>query len=83
MEKDGKISELQEQVTFLLQDRILNEKGKVLERAIKFVADYVYNEGGDKIIEDVKSWITKRNRAYILKRKMVRMRYPEYKFKEF
>lgn len=82
MEKEGKISDLQEQVTFLLQDRILSDKGKVLERAIKFVADYVYNEGGDKIIEDVKSWITKRNSTYIMKRKMVKKLYPEYKFKE-
>lgn len=81
-EKNGEISDLQEQVPFLLQEKIVDEKGKVLERAIKIVLDFAYNENGEKIVEDVKSWITKRNRAYIMKRKMFKKLYPEYKFKE-
>jgi hypothetical protein len=82
LEKEGKISHLEEQVSFLLQDKILDEKGKVAERAIKFIADYVYTEDAEVIVEDVKSWITKRNPTYILKRKMFRKLFPQYKFKE-
>lgn len=83
LEKEGKISDLQEQVVFLLQDKILDEKGKVVERAIKFIADATYKEDGKSIVEDVKSWITKRNPTYILKRKMFKKLYPEYEFREF
>lgn len=83
LEKEGKISDLQEQVVFLIQDKILDEKGKVVERAIKFIADATYKEDGKSIVEDVKSWITKRNPTYILKRKMFKKLYPEYEFREF
>ena len=83
LEKEGKISDLQEQVVFLLQDKILDEKGKVVERAIKFIADATYKEDGKSIVEDVKSWITKRNPTYILKRKMFKKLYSEYEFREF
>ena len=82
LEKSGEISHLQEQVVFVLQEKIVVDK-RVAERAIKFIADYVYcNIHGQPIVEDVKSWITKRNPTYILKRKMFRKLYPEYIFKE-
>lgn len=82
LEKEGKISDLKEQVPFLLQDRLI-ENGKVVERAIKIIMDYTYIENGQKIAEDVKSYITKKNRTYILKRKMFKRLYPDYEFREF
>lgn len=81
LEKEGKISDLQEQVPFLLQEAI-RVNGRTLEKAIKYIADYTYSEGGDKIVEDVKSKATKKNHTYILKRKLFRARYPEYIFRE-
>jgi len=81
LEKKGKISDLQEQVPFVLQEAI-KANGRTIERAIIFIADFVYCEGGDKIVEDVKSTITKKNPTYILKRKMFKVKYPEYIFRE-
>jgi hypothetical protein len=82
LEREGKISNLQEQVPFLLQEKIVDEKRRVVERAIKIILDFTYDENGEKIAEDVKSWITKRNPTYILKRKMFKKLYPQYVFRE-
>lgn len=38
-----------------------------------YVADFVYERGGVKVYEDVKSDITRRNPVYRLKRKLVRV----------
>lgn len=88
-EKEWKICNLQEQVTFVLQEKFIDSSGK-LERGIKYIADYVYFDNdpesrtcGKNIIEDVKSVITKKNKDYIIKRKLLKKRYPEYIFKEF
>lgn len=44
-------------------------KGKLIERAVSYVADFVYiTKDGDEIVEDVKGMRTK---EYILKRKMM------------
>ena len=42
--------------------------GKVLERATYYVADFVYEENGKKVVEDTKGVKTK---DYILKRKLM------------
>lgn len=81
-QKEGLISELKESVTFVLQDSIVGEDGKVIERAIKYIADFTYNEKGRKIVEDVKSEITKKKDAYIIKRKLFKKKFPEYEFRE-
>lgn len=83
LEKEGKISNLQEQVKFVLQENIIGPDKKVLERAIEYVADSVYEEKGQLIAEDVKSAITIKQRAYVIKRKLFRKRYPQYTFREF
>jgi hypothetical protein len=58
----GKIQDLQRQVKFEL---IPKQDG---ERAVSYIADFVYTENGDKVVEDVKGMRTK---EYKLKKKML------------
>lgn len=46
----------------------LLKPGKLLERAVTYVADFVYEKNGETVVEDVKGMKTK---DYILKRKMM------------
>ena len=80
LEKAGAITELRRQVEFVLipaqrePDSIGKRggviKGKTIEQAVKYVADFVYTENGEKIVEDVKSPATKTD-VYIVKRKLM------------
>jgi hypothetical protein len=83
LEKAGEIVNLQEQVTFELLDTFKDSLGNT-ERGIKYIADFVYydNKRKNLVIEDVKSAITKKLSTYIIKRKLVKVRYPEYIFIE-
>jgi len=67
LEKAGKITDLQRQVKFELipSQRI---GGKVAERACNYVADFVYIENGEKVVEDTKGF---RTADYIIKRKLM------------
>lgn len=89
LQRLGLIKNLREQVPFVLQEKFIDSSGN-LERGIKYISDYVYFDNdkesksfGKDIIEDVKSPITKKNPDYIIKRKMLKLRYPQYIFKEF
>ena len=68
-QKAGEITDLQTQVPFELipaqRDTVTK---KVLERAVHYVADFVYYEGGEKVVEDTKGY---RTPDYILKRKLM------------
>jgi hypothetical protein len=44
------------------------KRGKVIEQAVKYVADFVYEENGKLIVEDTKGFRTK---DYIIKRKLM------------
>lgn len=66
LEKEQKISHLDRQVKFELLPK---QKG---ERAITYLADFVYVDNDVLVIEDVKSKITKKQTDYILKRKMIK-----------
>lgn len=67
MQRAGKISDLQTQVKFeLLPSQRID--GKVVERPVAYVADFVYMQDGKKVVEDTKGFRTK---DYILKRKMM------------
>lgn len=78
LEKAGAIHDLKRQVEFVLipaqrePDTIGKRggviKGKTIELAVKYVADFVYTENGKQIVEDTKGFKTK---DYILKRKMM------------
>ena len=73
MEKQGLISDLREQVPFELipsQYGDINGKRKCIERGCKYLADFVYTENGEMVVEDTKSPIT-RTKDYIIKRKLM------------
>lgn len=67
LERAGKISSLERQVKFELipSQRI---DGKVVERACNYVADFVYMENGQRVVEDTKGFKTP---EYIIKRKLL------------
>lgn len=77
LEKLGQISGLELQKRFEICPKRF---GNV--RARYYVADFVYEEGGKKVIEDVKSKITRCNAVYSLKKALVLANYPQYEFRE-
>lgn len=78
LEKSGKIQDLQRQVKFVLipaqyePDTISPKgavkRGKMLERECSYVADFVYTENGQQVVEDTKGF---RTADYIIKRKLM------------
>lgn len=62
----GYISDLQRQVAFELIPSQKNSKGT--ERAVKYIADFVYTKDGKKVVEDTKGYKTP---EYIIKRKLM------------
>jgi hypothetical protein len=66
----GLISDLRLQVAFVLTERKQRDDG-TWERASKYVADFTYMRDGKLVVEDVKSEATRKNRAYIQKRKQM------------
>ena len=81
MLKAGKITDLKKQVKFNLLKTFKDNQGRT-ERGIDYIADFVYKENGCFVIEDVKSPITKKNSTYIIKRKLAKSIYNNYKFIE-
>jgi hypothetical protein len=78
----GRISQLERQKRFILQEGYINNKGeKILP--IAYVADFVYYDHDKRcfIVEDVKSPAT-RTDVYKLKKKIFEYKYPEYMFLE-
>ena len=75
LQKAKEISDLKCQVKF----EIIPKNGK--EQAAYYIADFYYIENGKEIVEDYKSKVTK-TPAYILKRKLFKLHYPDYVFKE-
>lgn len=75
MAENGEISDLRLQVVYeLIPSQRRN--GKVAERAVKYVADFVYIQNGETVVEDVKG--CRRGQAYALftiKRKLMLYRY--------
>lgn len=70
LQRAGKISDLRRQVPIqLLPSQYID--GKCVERGVKYICDFVYVEDGQTIYEDVKSPITRKNKDYIIKRKML------------
>lgn len=74
LEKANKISELELQKTFVLQDKFkLN--GKTI-RAITYIADFVFKDDkGVLHVVDVKSEATKKDKVYRMKKKMFEKKY--------
>ena len=72
MQKAGEIYELQRQVPFVVLPAQRDENGKLIEREVKYVADFTYREKGVNrlVVEDTKSKATK-TPEYIIKRKLM------------
>ena len=68
LEKAGVIKNLSRQVKFVLIPSQRDESGKVIERECSYKADFVYTDGGETVVEDVKGYRTK---EYIIKRKLM------------
>ena len=84
LEREGKITRLQRQVTFVLlptqreqttevykrgEKKGQLKEGKVLEHSVSYVADFVYIDAdGNKVVEDTKGFRTK---DYVIKRKLM------------
>ena len=68
LEKSGVIKDLKRQVRFEIIPSQRGEDGKVAERAVTYVADFVYFEDGKLVVEDTKGYRTK---DYIIKRKLM------------
>lgn len=67
LERAGKITGLQRQVKFEL---IPSQKidGKVVERPCAYIADFVYRQDGQTVVEDTKGYRTK---DFIIKKKLM------------
>lgn len=69
MQKAGLISNLQEQVKYILIPSQRDADGKVIERQVTYTADFVYQDAdGNQIIEDAKGF---RTQQYIVRRKLM------------
>ena len=69
MERVGLIKNLSRQVRYTLIPA-QKKNGKVIERACTYVADFVYEQNGQKVVEDAKSKAT-RTPAYKIKKKLM------------
>jgi hypothetical protein len=67
LERSGAIHNLQRQVRYELIPA-QKKNGKTVERACHYIADFVYEENGKTVVEDVKGYRTK---EYVLKRKLM------------
>ena len=75
LQKQGEISNLKLQPTFILQDKF--RKGGKAWRAIKYIADFsYYDKNGNSIIEDVKGIKTD---VFKIKQKLFEYKYDNYK----
>lgn len=79
LEKKGMIKNLERQKRFEVVPKTETE------RAVFYVADFVYLEvSTNKLIcEDVKSDATRKDKAYIIKRKLFKYIYKNYEFREY
>ena len=69
LQRAGEIVNLNRQVTFGLIPSQRDEKGKVIERDVKYVADFTYFQpDGTFVVEDAKGM---RTPEYIIKRKLM------------
>lgn len=68
------ITGLARQVKYELIPAQKDEKGKVIEKACSYIADFVYSENGRLVVEDAKSEAT-RTPAYRIKKKLMLQKY--------
>ncbi len=72
LEQKGVIENLSLQVAFVLAPSVRFDDEPRAKPALKYVADFVYSEGGRRIVEDVKSGATAKAAAYRIKRHLMK-----------
>lgn len=73
MQRSGEITNLRTQVKYELLPKQVHPDGKK-ERAIDYVADFVYEQGGETVVEDSKGFRDTSSAAYrvfVMKRKLM------------
>lgn len=70
----GQIHDLKLQPQFTLQESYVTPEGKRI-RAIRYVADFSYNTGLGKVVEDIKGGKATKTNVYELKKKLFREKY--------
>ena len=76
LEKIKAISDLQRQVKYTLIPSQKDENGKVIEQKCSYIADLVYRQNGQIVVEDVKGY--RKGGAYavfVIKRKLMLQKY--------
>ena len=68
MQCAGVISNLREQVKYVLIPTQRDSQGNLLERECSYYADFVYDKNGVTVVEDTKGFRTK---EYTIKRKLM------------
>ena len=70
LQRAGHISDLRLQVPFELIPSQRDSSGKVVERKVRYIADFVYKDrSGEIVVEDAKGV---RTEVYLLKKKLMR-----------
>ena len=72
LQRAGKITDLNRQIRYLLIPAQYDENGVCIERGVSYVADFVYKENGQLVVEDTKGLKTD---VYIIKRKLMLHQY--------
>lgn len=78
LEQAGQIRNLRRQVEFELQPSF-KKNGKTI-RKISYIADFVYEEAGQTIVEDAKGFAD--IQSYRIKKKLFEYKYPNLTIKE-
>lgn len=77
LERIGVIKNLQRQVPYVLQDAYTTRDGRRI-RKIEYIADFVYEQAGETVVEDSKGVQTD---VFKIKRKLFEYKYPDLIFK--
>lgn len=59
MQEEGLVNNLERQVKYILipsQKALVNGKMRVIEREAGYIADFVYQQNGETVVEDVKGY---------------------------
>lgn len=81
LEAAGAIRNLELQPRFLLQEGFRDPSDKWIF-PIHCTWDFAYEEEGKKVVEDVKSPVTRCETAYVIRKKLFMKRYPDIEFRE-
>lgn len=76
LQRAKQISNLRLQVPFLLQEGF--KKNGTTHRKIEYIADFVYEENGQTVVEDTKGMKTE---TFKIKQKLFEYKYPELNLK--